>query len=213
MLDAATKEQAEILVSDLMDPAKWLCMYPVPTVAIDDPKFDEKGFWRGDIWPVTTALVAYGLNKYGYHKEARLLTDRIVEFTLKYGINERYNGITGQPLGVSGLGMSCSIWLMIVENYYGISIGRNSIVMPQDAAGRQIRIESEVNYPSDNLAEIKSDADRKSPSQFLLSFRFSIRCNGKKVPGKYLVMNGGSVSFSLEKGKMYTVSFVTRGRN
>ena len=213
--DAATKEQAEILVSDLMDPAKWLCMYPVPTVAIDDPKFDEKGFWRGDMWPVTTSLVAYGLNKYGYHKEAGLLTDRIVELTLKYGINERYNGVTGQPLGVSGLGMSCSIWLMIVENYYGIFTGRNSIVMPQDAAGRQIRIGNlEVNYPSDNLAEIKSDADRKitftvpsAPSEF------SIRCNGKKVPGKYLVVNGGSVSFSLEKGKMYTVSFVTRGRN
>ena len=51
---AATHEQAEALVKQLQDPKQWWATYPIPTVALDDPKFGADAMLRGDMWPATT---------------------------------------------------------------------------------------------------------------------------------------------------------------
>ena len=207
--DAATKEQARELVSELMDSTRWWCDYPVPTVAINDPKFNMEGFWRGDMWPVTTYLVAYGLNRYGYHEEARKLTDKIVDLFIRNGVNERYNGVTGQPLGVQGLGMSCSVWSMIVENYYGVTNDYKTICVPQGAKGRHLKLgQLEVGYPQKNQIEICSGFERKLmivfPSATSKS-RLTVSCDGVKLPKAALSTSTTSVEFKTEANKRYLV--------
>jgi hypothetical protein len=207
---AATPEQARVLVEQLQATNQWWSRFPVPTVALDDPKFDPQGFWRGDMWPVTTYLVAYGLNRYGYHDLARRLTDRVVELTLKHGVNERYNPITGRPIGVTGLGMSCSIWSMIVENYYGVGDDFRTVRIPRQAEGRRLRLGSlEVYYPEDDVVELRCRFAR----QFQVVFprtgdRLTLRCDGANIKPDEFVVAGAQVRFTAQAGKTYQVGFV-----
>jgi glycogen debranching enzyme len=207
--DAATKEQAKALVAELKDTSRWWCAYPVPTVAINDPKFSPKGFWRGDMWPVTTYLVAYGLNRYGFYDEARQLTDKIVGLFELNGVNERYNGITGQPLGVQGLGMSCSVWSMIVENYYGVTNDYKTICLPKGAKGRHLKLgQLEVTYPEDNQVVICSGFERKLKVVFpsvSSKARFTVTCDGVILPKAALQTLARSVEFNTEPNKHYLV--------
>jgi hypothetical protein len=49
---------------------------------------------------------------------------------LKNGVNEHYDSITGQPLGVAYLGMTCTIVSMMINNLsgkYKLSIAKNAI--------------------------------------------------------------------------------------
>lgn len=206
---AATKKQAEELVAELMDTTIWWCKYPVPTVALNDPKFEMEGFWRGDMWPVTTYLVAYGLNRYGYHDEARLLTDKMVELVIRYGVNERYNGVTGKPLGVKGLGMSSSVWSMIVENYYGVTNDYKTIRIPKNAKGRHLKLgQLEVSYPSNNEVVLWSGFERNLKVVFPEAFpkaSFIVSCEGNKYSDGVLKTTSRSIGLKVKANKYYRI--------
>jgi hypothetical protein len=210
--DAATKEQAKMLANELIDTTKWWCAYPVPTVAKNDPKFDMKGFWRGDMWPVTTYLVAYGLNRYGYHDEARKLTDKIVELFNRNGVNERYNAITGKPLGVQGLGMSCSVWSMIVENYYGLTNDYSTVYFPQNAQGRHLKLgQIELNYPEDDKVEISSGFARTLKVVYPglnAKGKFDVSCEGVKLSQGSRKIKDNSVAFTMIPNNHYQVQWI-----
>src|SRR3989344_5458833 len=46
-----SRDEAEILVKNhLTTPKEFWCPYPIPTVSLDEPSFDPKGFWRGPTW-------------------------------------------------------------------------------------------------------------------------------------------------------------------
>ncbi len=117
---AATPEQAAMLVEQLQDPKQWWSAYPVPTVALDDPAFEAKGMWCGDMWPDDLHGQPQGLKRYGYHDVARKLTDRMLELYERCPINERYDATTGESPGVTELNMSCVVLSMIVENRGGL---------------------------------------------------------------------------------------------
>ncbi|MCY3021085.1 MAG: trehalase family glycosidase [Planctomycetota bacterium] len=207
--NAATKDQGAILAGQLKDPKQWWCEYPVPTCALDDPKFDPKGFWRGDMWPATTYLVAYGLCRYGYHDLARELTDKMRLLIAEKGINERYNSRTGQPLGVPGLGMTCSIWSMIVQNVYGVQDDFRTIRVPPGAKGRKLKLgKLRVAYPDDDAVELMSAFEREfrvivpgaADVQPLVS------CDGKPLEAGELKHVDGAAVFKAAPAHTYRVS-------
>jgi hypothetical protein len=74
----ASKEQAARLVAKLTDPTKFWRKYGVPTLAADDRYYNPKGYWNGPVWVQWDYLIVRGLLQYGYIKEARELTDRVV---------------------------------------------------------------------------------------------------------------------------------------
>lgn len=207
---AATREQAASLVEQLHDPRQWWCKYPVPTCALDDAKFDPKGFWRGDMWPPTTYLVSYGLNRYGYHDAARELTRRMQELIAARGINERYDGTTGQPLGVPGLGMSCSVWSMIVQNVYGVQEDFRTIRIPPGAKGRRLLLgELEVRYPRDDAVELRTGFER----QFRVIFpetkkrlRVEVTRDGSKLRWWQRKTKDNAVIFTAKPNRVYHVA-------
>ncbi len=115
----------------------WNTPLPVPTVDRNDPrwksngawrgdtdaaasaryKFDVKqaNLWRGDVWPATNYQVATGLAAYGHKDLAAEIADKTVTNAIVNGISEHYDSITGKALGVSYLGMSCSILTLMLD--------------------------------------------------------------------------------------------------
>ena len=101
---------AEVLASD-----DWMTPVPVATIPRSDPRFNAAGFWRGDAWTVTSYQVASGLKSYGYDELAAKIADNTIENTLRNGVSENHNSLTGDALGVDYLGMSCTVVTMMLE--------------------------------------------------------------------------------------------------
>ncbi len=100
---AASAEQAEALLAHLADPATFAGPFGLPNATRDDPAFQDNVYWRGRIWPNVNYLVWHGLNRYGYHRQARDLA----AMSLRLFINpwhesriaaENYNATTGEPM-------------------------------------------------------------------------------------------------------------------
>jgi putative isomerase len=196
-----TPAQAASLARQLKDPKRWWSAFPVPTAAMDEPKYDPRGYWRGDMWPPTTYLVAYGLRGYGEHDLARELTDRLRTLVETRGISEDYDSRTGDPLGVPGLGMSSTVWSAIVENVYGVQDDFRTIRVPPDAAGRRLGLgKLEVGYPGEGAVELRTGFAREMRVVFpgTPPARPTVRCGGRTA-GARLV--GGAVVFEAPAGE------------
>jgi len=210
---AATREQAAALVKQLQDPKQWWATYPVPTVALDDPKFGANAMWRGDMWPATTYLVACGLHRYGYHDVARQLAERMRRLIAEHGINERYNALTGQAIGDPGVAMTCSALPLLVQSVYGVQDDFRTIVVPPDAKGRHLHLgKLYVSYPDDDVVEVRTGFQR----QFRLvvggtdgSLRPALKCDGQPVEDGAVKLEDGAITFTAQAGRTYSVHLTT----
>jgi hypothetical protein len=109
-----TKEQAVAMARALENP-EWATKLPVPTVATTNKNFQSDAFWRGDTWPVPAFQIATGLKSYRLFTAANRIADTWVTNAIKVGISERYDSLSGAPLGVGGLGMSATIITMMID--------------------------------------------------------------------------------------------------
>ena len=107
---AMARRMAEVLPGE-----HWNTPLPVPTVDRQDRRWKSGDFWRGDVWPAPNYQVASGLAAYGHHQAAAHIADATVANALKVGISERYDSLSGAPLGVAGLGMSSSMLTMMLD--------------------------------------------------------------------------------------------------
>jgi putative isomerase len=72
-------EIANRLVGHLVDERQFWPRFPVPTVALNDPKFDPNQMWRGPTWVNINYLLIQGLQRNGYEDLARELRRRTLE--------------------------------------------------------------------------------------------------------------------------------------
>ena len=107
---AMTERMAEAIKTD-----HWQTPLPIPTVDRLDKRWVAASYWRGDVWPVPNYQVAAGFAQQGYHTIAADIADKTVANALVNGINEHYDSVTGKPLGVGNLGMSCAIVTMMLD--------------------------------------------------------------------------------------------------
>jgi putative isomerase len=107
---AMAKRMAEMFMTE-----HWQTPLPVPTVDRKDKRWVSDSYWRGDVWPATNYQVACGFAQSGYPQIAAEIADKTVANALKNGINEHYDSITGRPLGVPFLGMSCTVVTMMLD--------------------------------------------------------------------------------------------------
>ena len=114
MANVPTRTQAARMAAVLATPA-WATPLPIPTVARTDKQFKPDDFWRGDVWPAPNYQVARGLASYGHQDAAARIADTLVSNALKVGISERYDSLSGAPLGVKGLGMSAIVITMMLD--------------------------------------------------------------------------------------------------
>ncbi len=71
------KVQAASLVREIMDPKRYNTKIPFPSVAHNEAIF-TKDMWRGPVWINMAYLGIKGMDRYGYHQEAVLLSKNLV---------------------------------------------------------------------------------------------------------------------------------------
>lgn len=104
------KRMAEAIQTD-----HWQTPLPIPTVDRHDKRWVSNSYWRGDVWPVPNYQVAGGFAAAGHRTIAVDIADKTVANAITNGINEHYDSVTGKPLGVGNLGMSCSIITLMLD--------------------------------------------------------------------------------------------------
>jgi glycogen debranching enzyme len=102
------------LVGHLTNEHMFWPRYPVPTVALDDPKFNPLQMWRGPTWVNINYLLIEGLSRSGYPEVARELRRRTLELIASQpDIYEYYHPYTGEkpPAAASVFGWSAAIYI------------------------------------------------------------------------------------------------------
>jgi hypothetical protein len=102
------------LVAHLTDERQFWPRFPVPTVALDDPKYDPNQMWRGPTWVNVNYLLIEGLFRTGYSSLARELRRRTLEMICEQeDVCEYYHPGTGvrPPKAASVFGWSSAIFI------------------------------------------------------------------------------------------------------
>ena len=107
---AMAKRMAETLASDA-----WQTPLPIPTVDRADSRWKSNGFWRGDVWPSTNYQIAGGLADYGFKALAADIADKTVANAIQNGINEHYDSVSGQGIGVKDYCMSSTLLTLMLD--------------------------------------------------------------------------------------------------
>jgi glycogen debranching enzyme len=85
------------LLAHIQDPAEFWSAYPLPTVALNDPKFDAKQMWRGPTWVNINYLFIEALNRQGQHGLARDLRRKTLDLIMQHrDIYEYYDPLTAE---------------------------------------------------------------------------------------------------------------------
>lgn len=107
------------LLARLTDPQEFWTRYPVPTVAINDPKYEPLTMWRGPSWVNINYLLIEGLRRIGQHAIAAELRRRTLEMISNHDdIYEYYHPETGEvpPKAAPLFGWSSALFIeMAIE--------------------------------------------------------------------------------------------------
>ncbi len=102
------------LVAHLTDENRFWSKYPVPTVALDDSKYDPLQMWRGPTWVNINYLLIEGLQRSGFLDLARELRRRTLDLIMgQDDIYEYYHPETGLPpsKAASTFGWSAAVFI------------------------------------------------------------------------------------------------------
>lgn len=102
------------LVATLVDPEQFWTPYPLPSVALRDPKFDPNQMWRGPSWINIDYLFIEGLDRTGHSHLAKQLRQRTLDMISKQSdIYEYYHPLTGMnpPKAAPIFGWSSAVFI------------------------------------------------------------------------------------------------------
>jgi hypothetical protein len=102
------------LIERLTDPTQFWTRYPVPTVAVDDPRYDPQQMWRGPTWVNVNYLLIEGLERCGQQALASELRRRTLEMVMgEDDIYEYYHPELGvcDPRAASIYGWSAALFI------------------------------------------------------------------------------------------------------
>ena len=122
---AATPERAARMIHEhLLNPAEFWLAYPVASYAKTEPDYYQGAYhecnWRGPTWAPTNYMIFQGLQRYGFHTEARELARRLFNMAVVKNpvLREYYNGESGDGLGQTRFwGFTALYYGMLLESY------------------------------------------------------------------------------------------------
>jgi putative isomerase len=86
------------MLDGLTRPGRFLSPHGLATEALDSPKYQPDGYWRGPIWAPTTLMLLDGLQDLGRHDMARDLARRFCALCARAGFAENFDARTGAGL-------------------------------------------------------------------------------------------------------------------
>ena len=115
---AASQVEADAVYKVMLNSDQFYTRIPFPTVSVDNPKLDVKGYWRGPVWLDQSYFAIAGLRNYGYVRDARRLTEKTfdrLEGFIKSDkpIRENYNPFTGEGLQANNFSWSAAHLLLL----------------------------------------------------------------------------------------------------
>ena len=102
------------LVAHLTNEQEFWPPFPVPSVALDDAKYDPNQMWRGPTWVNINYLLIEGLRNAGYPKVSRELRRRTLDLIgAQKDIYEYYHPITGEkpPKAAAIFGWTSAVFI------------------------------------------------------------------------------------------------------
>ena len=112
---AASRNQARHVRQLLVSDEEFATRVPFPTVAKSSPYFAPTTYWRGPVWLDQAYYAAEGLRRYGYGRDARALTSRLIEATgaarTQNPLRENYDPLTGKGLNARNFSWSAALLL------------------------------------------------------------------------------------------------------
>ncbi|WP_250278254.1 MGH1-like glycoside hydrolase domain-containing protein [[Clostridium] colinum] len=116
----SSKEHAGKVVKNILDPNKFNLKVPFPTASKDNPYFDPNKYWRGPVWLDQAIFGIEALENYGYNKEAKELTLKLIDnaegVLSNETIRENYNPVTGKGLHAKNFSWSAAAYYLLVTN-------------------------------------------------------------------------------------------------
>jgi glycogen debranching enzyme len=96
---AASQARARRLISLLDEPSGFWPGFPVPSVPIDAPQFDDDRYWKGPTWVNTNWAIIEGLRVDGATDVAEQLRERTLTLVEQEGFAEYFSALTGRGFG------------------------------------------------------------------------------------------------------------------
>jgi neutral trehalase len=112
---AINKEKAEHLVNMLKKRRTFASSWPVPSVPLNSPFFNQYKYWQGPTWVNTNWLIIEGLKRYGYKEEAEILKERTVEMVAKSGPYEYFSPLDGSPAGAENFSWTAALTIDLLK--------------------------------------------------------------------------------------------------
>ncbi|MEM6760460.1 MAG: trehalase family glycosidase [Pseudomonadota bacterium] len=75
------------------------CNYVVPSHDPTHPEFDGLRYWRGPVWLIVNFMIADGLDRAGFDRDAEHIRDDCLRLIRASGFAEYYDPITAEPCG------------------------------------------------------------------------------------------------------------------
>jgi glycogen debranching enzyme len=113
---AISKEKAAHLVSMLKKRRTFASSWPVPSVPLNSPFFNQYKYWQGPTWVNTNWLIIEGLKRYGYKDEAEILKERTVEMVAKGGSFEYFSPLDGSPAGAENFSWTAALTIDLIKS-------------------------------------------------------------------------------------------------
>jgi glycogen debranching enzyme len=102
------------LVDHLTNTKEFWPPFPVPSVALDDAKYDPNQMWRGPTWVNINYLIIEGLRNAGYPEVSTELRRRTLDLIgAQKDIYEYYHPVTGEkpPKAAAIFGWSSAVFI------------------------------------------------------------------------------------------------------
>ncbi len=133
-----TQQMAEDFVRcHLMNPEEFFTPYPIPSTAVNDPKFinlnknSEYCSWAGPSMGLTLQRCVKALENYGFYVEIGLIGEKLLNRIGQEPVNfpVQFNPLTGEPAGNgAGYGPMILATMEYLSRMYGVYVYRESLV-------------------------------------------------------------------------------------
>lgn len=111
-----TKDRAKKIVENLLnDKEQYASKYPLPTVPLNSPWFDEHKYWQGPTWINTNWLIIDGLRRYGFEEEAERIKTQSLKLVASNGSYEYFSPKNGSPAGAPDFSWTAALIIDLLK--------------------------------------------------------------------------------------------------